>query len=185
MKDFNRSNPLFSLCGLNCGLCPMRLDGYCPGCGGGKGNQPCATARCSLRHGGIEYCFQCPAYPCETYDSLDEYDSFITHRNRQRDLAKAQETGIDSYQLELEEKIEILKYLLANYNDGRRKTFFCVAVNLLELDDIKTVMSQLAEKTEPLPLKERAAYAVRLFQSAAEPRGIVLKLRREARKSKG
>lgn len=33
MKDFNRSYPLFSLCGLNCGLCSMHIDNYCPGCG--------------------------------------------------------------------------------------------------------------------------------------------------------
>jgi hypothetical protein len=37
MKDFKRLYPLFSLCGLNCGLCPMHLDNYCPGCGGGAG----------------------------------------------------------------------------------------------------------------------------------------------------
>ena len=35
MKDFNRTNLSFSLCGLNCGLCTMRLDEHCPGCGGG------------------------------------------------------------------------------------------------------------------------------------------------------
>ena len=27
----------------------------------------------------------------------------------------------------------MLNHLLANFNDGRRKNFFCVAVNLLEL----------------------------------------------------
>lgn len=37
MKNFNRENPLFSLCGLNCGLCTMYLDHYCPGCGAVKG----------------------------------------------------------------------------------------------------------------------------------------------------
>ena len=39
MKGFIRSDRLFSLCGLNCGLCTMRLGGCCPGCGGGEGNQ--------------------------------------------------------------------------------------------------------------------------------------------------
>ena len=48
MKGFKRNNQLLSLCGLNCGLCPMHIDGYCPGCGGGAGNQSCRIARCSL-----------------------------------------------------------------------------------------------------------------------------------------
>lgn len=34
MKDFVREDLLFSLCGLICGLCPMNVGGYCPGCGG-------------------------------------------------------------------------------------------------------------------------------------------------------
>ncbi len=38
MKDFTRTDLSFSLCGLNCGLCPMRLGGHCPGCGGGADN---------------------------------------------------------------------------------------------------------------------------------------------------
>ena len=50
MKGFKRNNQLLSLCGLNCGLCPMHIDGYCPGCGGGAGNQSCRIARCSLEH---------------------------------------------------------------------------------------------------------------------------------------
>ena len=50
MKGFKRENRLLSLCGLNCGLCTMYLGKYCPGCGGGEGNQPCAMARCSLLH---------------------------------------------------------------------------------------------------------------------------------------
>ena len=71
MKNFKRDNLLFSLCGLNCGLCPMKIDGYCPGCGGGAGNQSCKIARCSMEHGGIEYCFQCGKYPCEKYEGID------------------------------------------------------------------------------------------------------------------
>ena len=56
MKDFLRQEPLFSLCGLNCGLCTMHLGGHCPGCGGGAGNQSCSLARCSLQHGGVAFC---------------------------------------------------------------------------------------------------------------------------------
>lgn len=57
MKGFNRQNQLLSLCGLNCGLCPMFLNKNCPGCGGGEGNQSCKIARCSMEHSGVEYCF--------------------------------------------------------------------------------------------------------------------------------
>lgn len=183
MKNFQRSNPLFSLCGLNCGLCTMHLDHYCPGCGGGPGNQPCAIARCSQQHGSIEYCHLCDAYPCEKYDDIDEFDSFIAHRHQLKDLEKAGEIGIDSYQAELIEKMEILQYLLANYNDGRRKSFFCLAVNLLELPDIKSVVEKIIPATcsEELTLKEKATLAVGLFNTMAAKRNIVLKLNKKTR----
>ena len=101
MKGFNRKNQLFSLCGLNCGLCPMFLNKNCPGCGGGEGNQSCKIARCSIEHGGAQYCFQCSEYPCEKYDHIDDFDSFITHRNRKSDMEKAKCLGIDAYNAEI------------------------------------------------------------------------------------
>ncbi len=181
MKDFKRDNLLFSLCGLNCGLCSMHLDGYCPGCGGGAGNQSCAIARCSLLHEKVQYCFQCPEFPCERYDHIDEYDSFVTHKNQRRDMDKANKIGIADYNAEQLEKVHILKILLSDYNDGRRKTLFCVAVNLLELQDLNYIMKQIAEnpQLDTLDVKEKAAYAALLLQDMAAQQNIELKLRKK------
>lgn len=161
----------------------MRLDNYCPGCGGGAGNQPCAIARCS-QHGDIEYCYQCDEYPCEKYDGIDAYDSFITHRNQQRDLEKAKTIGLVAYHSEQSEKVTILKSLLANYNDGRRKSFFFITVNLLELQDTKTVVKQIAAEitSNSMTIKEKATIAVKLFQAVAEPRNTVLRLNKNPSK---
>lgn len=186
MKDFVRDNLWFSLCGLNCGLCPMKLDSYCPGCGGGEGNQSCKIAKCSIRHGEIEYCNQCQEFPCDKYGRADEYDIFITHRNWKQDFEKMKQIGVEAYNSEQIQKLEILKCLLKDYNDGRRKSFFCLAVNLLDLEDLKTVMEHLAEekKLESLTLKEKSAYVVKQFQSIAEQRGVVLKWNRKPSKPK-
>jgi len=183
MKNFNRCFTLFSLCGLNCGLCTMHLDNYCPGCGGGAGNQPCAIARCSQQHGGIEYCYLCHEYPCEKYNNIDVYDSFITHHNQLKDFEKVKKIGIDIYESELTEKVEILKYLLTNYNDGRRKGFFCIAVNLLELQDVKCIVKQIKSRTESdvLTQKEKVPIATNLFQDMALKRNIILKLNKKAK----
>lgn len=176
MKGFTRKNQLFSLCGLNCGLCTMHLGGHCGGCG--NGNQSCKIARCSLEHGGVEYCCECPKYPCEKYEKIDEYDSFITHRKRQVDMERLRTIGADRYNAEQEEKVRLLDYLLSSCNDGRKKTLFCLAVNLLELSDVQDVVEQLM--TADLPtVKERAVYAAALLQEAAGKKGILLKLNRK------
>lgn len=176
MKGFTRSDQLLSLCGLNCGLCTMRMGGYCPGCGGGEGNQSCAVARCSLDHGGVEYCFQCGEFPCARYESEDAYDSFITHRNRLRDLERARRDGIEAYHVEQRERQEFLGALLENYNDGRRKALFALAANLLEPEDLREILKQIP--SEGGPLRERAARAAALCREAAARRGIDLRLRK-------
>ena len=83
MKEQTRAEPRFSLCGLNCGLCPMyhiSETEHCTGCGG-AGRPSCAVQRCAREHGGVEYCFQCTEYPCARYTRAEPYDSFVPHRN--------------------------------------------------------------------------------------------------------
>lgn len=183
MKDFARKYLQVSLCGLNCVLCPMHLGGYCPGCGGGHGNKPCPIMKCSDQHGGVEICSQCAEYPCERYAAPDAFDSFITYQNRRTDLEKAARMGLDVYCRELEEKAEILQKLLTEYNDGRRKSFYCTAVNLLDLQVVKSVMDCLSSAEEPhWTAKEKAACAVSLIEQTAQRKNIELKLRKKPKK---
>lgn len=181
VKGFQRKNQLLSLCGLNCGLCPMYLGNYCGGCG--NGNQSCRIARCSLEHGKVEYCYECGQYPCEKYQHIDEYDSFITHRRRKADLEKAQSTGIEQYNSEQREKMQILSRLLSDFNDGRRKNFYCVAVNLLELSELREAMEQIRSNDElsSLPHKEQCVFAAEVLKKLAAGRNIELKLIKKTR----
>jgi len=187
MEYQTRKYPLFSACGLNCGLCPRYYtDGSskCPGCAGkdfSAVHPPCGVLSCSQRR-GIEYCYECEEYPCKKYDSADQLDSFITHKNQFHDLEKAKRIGIEEYKTQLNEKVKLLEKLLKNYDDGRKKSLFCIAVNLLDLQDIKSIMGQLADETKSdTLLKEKASTAVRLFEKMAERRGISLKLRKKTK----
>jgi hypothetical protein len=184
MKGFTREETRFSLCGLNCALCSMHLGGYCPGCGGGAGNQSCAIAKCSLEHGGVPFCWECPGYPCSLYVGFDDGDSFVPHRNRQQDIDMAQVLGMDAYLAQLEEKRTILEELLTHYNDGRRKTLFNTAVYLLPLEDLQSAMATLNSRPElaGLSIQDRALAAVELLQDAADRRGISLKLNKKSKK---
>lgn len=157
-------------------MCPMLLGNYCGGCG--NGNQSCRIAKCSLEHGKVEYCYECKQYPCEKYQRIDEYDSFITHRRQKADLERAQSIGIAQYNLEQQEKIQILSHLLSNYNDGRRKNFFCVVVNLLELSELREAMKQIRSNDELslLSFKAQCSYVAEVFQKIAERRNIKLQL---------
>jgi len=94
-------------------------------------------------------------------------------------MDKAKRIGMDGYKAELNEKIAILEKLLNDYNDNRRKGYFCLAVNLLELQDIKSIMDRLdCEKPSEATVKQKAIAAVKLFDDVALQRGISIKLRK-------
>lgn len=181
MKGFTRTETRVSLCGLGCALCSMRLGGYCPGCGGGAGNQSCALAKCSLEHGGVQFCWECPEYPCSRYEGFDDGDSFVPHRNRQQEIVLVGAMGLDAYLAQLEEKRAIRDELLTHYNDGRRKTFFNTAIYLLPLEDLRSVKASLDSRPEmdEQPIKNRALAAAGLLQEAADRRGISLKFNKK------
>ena len=189
MKYEIRKNPLFSACGLNCGLCPRFYTvgtSRCPGCAGegfSDVHPACGMLSCCQRK-GLEYCFLCEEFPCKKYDGVDLTDSFITHRNQFKDMEKAKQVGTSAYEAELNEKVNILQELITNYDNGRLKGFFCLAVNLLDLADVNLIMAELKsesgkinnEAEQQTLLKKKAKLAVQLFQSFADKKGIVLKL---------
>ena len=87
----------------------------------------------------------------------------------------------ERYNSELKEKMQILRYLLDNFNDGRRKSFFCMAVNLPELEDLKSAVKEIEEEVsgKELTVKEKAVISVEILKSAAARKNIVLKLRKK------
>lgn len=177
--EFKRVDKLFSLCGLNCSLCSSFVRGNCPGCQ--KGSHcalMCPFVPCSVEHGDVTYCFECEEYPCRHYDGVDEKDSLITHLNQLKDIEKARSIGIEKYHEEQLVKVDILNDFLENYDNGHRDVFFCLAVNLLEIDDLKYVLKQADEMTVEMDISEKSDCLKKLLNDCASKRGLTLKLRK-------
>ena len=96
-------------------------------------------------------------------------------------MEKAKRFGIDAYNAEQAEKANILEVLLSNYNDGCKKTLFCVAVNLLELQELQTVLREIDRKPDmkTMTIKEKSAFVAGLLQDAAAEKNIDLKLHKK------
>jgi len=190
MKQYTRQTPQFSLCGLNCSLCPrFRTTGSsrCPGCGGEdfyEKHPTCGVISCSQRHGGVEYCFECSDYPCDRYTSKNDKDSFISYMNGASDMETAKTHGLPYYLDRLSRKSEILDVLLRDWDNGRLKAYFCRAVNVLPLEDLELAMSQLTKTNGPskspndLDPTTKGKFAKDFFDKLAAARGISLQLRR-------
>jgi hypothetical protein len=175
LKEFNRVDKLFSLCGLNCSLCPSFVRGNCLGCQNGSHCAlTCPFAPCSVEHGGVTYCFECDEYPCRHYDGVDEKDSLISHKNQLKDIEKAKRIGIEKYHEEQLEKIDILNEFLEKYDNGHRDVFFCLAVNMMDIDDLKIILNKACELTG----NNKSDIVKQMLIDSASKKDIVLKLRK-------
>ena len=162
----------------------------CPGCGGENfhiQHPTCAVITCNQKHDNVEFCFQCSSYPCERYGRPSDSDSFITYRNRLSDFEKAKRDGIERYAGVLNEKIEILEFLIDNYNDGKSKGFYCLAVNLLEPDALRDVMQKIREEIGLVdaPMKEKAGQIRSLLEASAVEAGVGAEVEKIVKESGG
>ena len=182
MNPYTRKQSEFSLCGLNCSLCPrFHTEGSsrCPGCGGedfSMKHPSCSVISCSKKNGNVEYCFECRQYPCHRYTQENNRDSFITYKDVKKDLGKAKE-NLSGYLEDLKEKERILGYLLKKRDNGRMKSYYCVAVNLLEAKEMKDIIDDVEKgygdgNVEAIKeIKER-------IESVAKGRSIEIRLRK-------
>jgi len=180
-----RKYPLFALCGLNCGLCPRyHTEGIskCPGCGGPDfhlKHPTCAVVTCNQKNDNVEFCFQCSLFPCKKYVNPSATDSFISYKNVIGDFKRAKD-DLDGYKQVLNEKVNILEFFLKNYNDGKRKNYYCVAINLLSLGVLKNILDKidLNIATQDIDLKNKIKLVVALFEEMAKKECIEIKLRK-------
>ena len=185
MKEYKRNTALFSLCGLNCALCPrFHTEGTskCPGCGGedfSLKHPTCAVVTCNDKHDHVEFCFECSQYPCERYKNANLLDSFISYKNVSQNMADAKQ-DLHGYLTELKEKQAILETLIGSYNDGRSKGFYCLAVNLLPLVTLRDIMQQIHATTDVGGYEPKAVakVVIVLIKEKATELHIELKLRK-------
>lgn len=184
MAPYTRSYPGFALCGLNCAICPRHHTNgpsACPGCGGKRFNElhpTCPIITCSKHHENVEFCHECASYPCERYRETPGQDSFITYLSRLDDQRRAQEIGIERYCAELEEKLSILNLLLDTYDDGKHKGFFCLAVNLLSLQNLRSILVEMKSMDLSTPKRELARLMKQVMTTYAGNEGVELHLRK-------
>ena len=80
--------------------------------------------------------------------------------------------------LELE-KQEFLRYLIANYDEGRSRSFYCLSCQLVPLDSLKEVLADVeVSLTGTADIREKAKTVRVAISDLADKLGISLKLRK-------
>lgn len=193
----SKKYPTIACCGLDCGLCPRYYtvsSSRCPGCCGPDffNNHPsCAYITCCVKKNNLEVCAQCEEFLCPKFDSSivdgGEYDSFLTYKKAYQNLQFIGKYGIEQFIEKQQKRIELLKVLLNDYDDGRSKSFYCIATTLLPIKKIEQALNETKKKIveESIKINDNKAKAKILkerLKNIAAREGIELKLRKKATK---
>ena len=173
-------------CGIDCGLCPRfhtKGDSVCPGCDGlnFKEKHPsCGVLTCCVIKNGFETCADCKDFPCSRFESENAgYDSFVTHKKMFSNLENIKVNGIEQFIEKQKIRMNILSDLLANYDDGRAKSFFCRACALLPIDRLQEIHNETKNRIAGIELKERNKAVKKSMMEMADSLTIDLKLNRK------
>jgi hypothetical protein len=133
---------------------------------------------CCVIKRGFETCADCPEYPCSRFDKEREgRDSFVTHRKVFDNLNAIRKNGLEAFLDNQSVRIDLLKRLLRDFNDGRSKSYFCLACALLPDSNIPALIDVLPGIPDNLDAKEKNKLARALIDLLSRQRGIELILR--------
>jgi hypothetical protein len=160
MDEHVKTYPTIGVCGLDCGLCPRYYTvgtSRCPGCCGPEfftKHPSCSFITCCVKKRGLEVCAECSDFPCsrfkseEEYQQLKESSSYPSYKRVIPNLNLIRERGIEEFAVQQRRRIQLLERMLADFDDGRSKSFYCKAVALLDLAALENSLDRAIQKIE-------------------------------------
>jgi hypothetical protein len=139
--------------------------------------------RCAVRDRGYETCADCAEFPCYRFDGWDQGDSFVSHLRSISNLHRIRSQGIEAFAAEQRARIQLLQTMLDEFDEGRSKSYCCLAAALLPLDELTALVSELSVELEqrqaaPDDRKLRASALRYRLDAVAQRLGISLTLRK-------
>ena len=193
-----KTYPTLGCCGLDCGLCPRYYSSgpsRCPGCAGldfFNKHPSCGYITCCVKKRGLEVCARCDEFPCSKFaswlDKLTIEDSFLTHQKIKPNLYFIRKQGLDKFLRQQRERMGLMEKMLKDFDDGRSKTFYCIATTLLPVTELKALLGEAErkvklEKVKADDIKTKAKILRGLLNDFAVKGGVELKLRHKERRT--
>ena len=181
--------PEIGICGLSCRLCPgyvMKTKSKCPGCktdyrlGG-----PCTILHCAVKR-NIEFCGECiDNHSCERWKKHRQrgmsYDSFKCYQKLEDDINYIEKYGLDKFRKSQRVREKILWVMLDQFNEGRSKSYYCIASTVLEVDELEKAIKEADNRSKDLGIKEKAKLLHSILDDVAVKNNYYLKLRKKSK----
>jgi hypothetical protein len=181
-------HPEIGVCGLSCRLCPSYHSGTENRCGGCKSEwrmkAGCSFITCAVKRKGIEFCWQCPDHgACEKWRGHREkgraYDSFVCYQRLEDNIAFIGTRGIPAFVEDQKERERLLRTMLAEFNEGRSKSFYCVVATVMSIEELRRMIAQARDDSEGKDLIVKSKILHLMAHKIAEEKNYNLKLRKK------
>lgn len=184
--------PQIGTCGLSCKLCPMYhtdSKSRCEGCKSkARMSIGCAFITCAIKKKGIEFCWECNENAsCVRWkkhrEAGKEADSFKCYQKLEDDIDYVHNYGIDQF-VELQDiKEKILREMLDTFNEGRSRSYYCIAVTVMEVEELEDAVARANTDSYGLDIKCKSKVLHKIFDGIAEKKKYNLKLRKSTQGS--
>ena len=68
--------------------------------------------------------------------------------------------------------------MLREFNDGRSKSYYCIAATVLKIDELQDILNKARQQSKGMTPKEKAKVMHSMLELISNDRGYLLKLRK-------
>jgi hypothetical protein len=179
--------PEIGICGLCCRLCPSYQTEAASKCRGCKSPERmavgCPFITCAIKRMGVEYCGDCGQNEsCEKWkrhrETGQEHDPFKTYQRLEDDVNFIKAKGIKAYDAQQRIRESLLIRFLNEYNEGRSKSYYCIATTVMDIDELMSSLEEAAAMSKLLNIKDKSRMMHTILDSIALKKGYYLGLRK-------
>lgn len=143
----------------------------------------CPFITCAVKKKGLDFCWECnESSTCEKWklhrNASKIGDSFKCYQTLEADIAFILQNGVEAFERTQKDRESVLKAMLDEFNDGRSKSYYCIASTVLEIDELNKALRTAKEQTKDMALKEKAKTLHSIIDQIANEKGYLLKLRK-------
>ena|SRR3972149_7796139 len=183
----NIQYPEVGVCGLSCRLCPMyhtQTESRCKGCKStGRMAVGCPFITCAVKKKGVEFCWECTENgTCERWkkhrEAGKQHDSFKCYQKLEDDISFILEHGVMEFEKQQKIREHFLKEMLREFNDGRSKSYYCIAATVLKNEELQEILTKAKQQSKGMQPKEKAKVMHSVLERISNDKGYLLKLRK-------
>jgi hypothetical protein len=142
----------------------------------------CPFITCAVKKRGIEFCWQCEDQAtCEKWarhrEAGQSHDSFVCYQQLEHNISIVKRAGLTAFIRDQKARETILRTMLAEFNEGRSKSYFCIAATVMEVEEMKEAITEARNNSMGMDLKGKSKKLHELLDSCAEKRRCTLRLR--------